>query len=76
MKGATDIMSKAKYQYIMDYIDDKAVYAAVIFACKMLREGTSYWQAIRTASRYYDVDMDEVAHFVAQRGSRRQKERG
>lgn len=68
-------MAKAKYDYVMDYIADKDLYKAVMFACKMIKEGTGYHQAIRTASRYYDVDMDDVRHYVSQRGSRMQKER-
>ena len=67
-------MAKARYDYIMDYIDDKDTYKAVMFACKMIREGRSFNQAIRTASRYYDVDMDDVRHYVSQRGRRRQVE--
>lgn len=68
-------MSKAKYDYIMDYIADKDTYKAVMFACRMIRQGTNYNQAIRTACRYYDCDMDDVRHYVSQRGSRIQKER-
>lgn len=69
-------MAKAKYDYMMDYINDKDVYKAVMFACKMIREGKDFHQAIRTASRYYDVDMDDVRHYVSQRGRRRQVENG
>ena len=67
-------MSKAKYDYLMDYIPDKAVYKAVMFACRMIRQGKDFGQAIRTASRYYDVDMDDVQHYVAQRGGRKKGE--
>lgn len=67
-------MAKPRYDYIMDYIDDKETYKAVMFACKMIRQGREYNQAIRTASRYYDVDMDAVRHYVSQRGGRRQAE--
>lgn len=44
-------MSKAKYDYIMDYIADKDTYKAVMFACRMIRQGTNYNQAIRTACK-------------------------
>lgn len=66
---------KAKYDYIMDYISDKDTYKAVMFACKLLREGKQYNQAIRTASRYYDVDTDDVKHYVSQRSGRLRNER-
>lgn len=68
-------MAKAKYNYVMDYIDDKDTYKAVMFACKMIRDGRSANNAIRIASNYYGVDMTGVAHYVGQRGSRRAHER-
>lgn len=67
-------MAKAKYDYIMDYISDKDVYKAVMFACQMVRQGRDFHTAVRIASRYYDVDMDDVRHYVSQRGRRRQVE--
>ncbi len=67
-------MSKPKYDYIMDFIDNKDTYKAVMFACKMIRQGKEYNQAIRTACRYYDVDMKDVRHYVSQRGRRMQVE--
>lgn len=67
-------MAKPKYDYLMDYINDKNTFKAVMFACKMLRQGKEFNQAIRTASKYYDVDMDEVRHYVSQRGRRKQVE--
>lgn len=63
-------MSKARYAYAMDYIADKTLYKAVMFARKMTREGRSPSNAIRVASRYYDVDMSDVAHYMGQVGSR------
>lgn len=67
-------MSKPKYDYIMDYISDKDTYKAVMFACKMIRDGRDFNSAIRIACRYYDTDMDDVRHYVSQRGRRRQVE--
>lgn len=67
-------MAKPKYDYLMDYIDDKNVFKAVMFAAKMLRQGRNKMQAIRTASRYYDVDMQLVAHYLGQRGGRKAQE--
>lgn len=66
---------KPKYEYVMDYIADKDVYKAVMFACKMMRNGTSANNAIRKASMYYDVDMSDVAKYVGQRGGRRSQEK-
>lgn len=68
-------MSKAKYEYVMDYIPDKDVYKAVMFARKMRREGRNAENAIRIASRYYDVDMSDVAHYMGQVGGRKRQER-
>lgn len=68
-------MSKAKHKYAMDYIEDKDVYKAVMFARKMRRDGRSAENAIRIASRYYDVDMSDVAHFMGQVGGRIRGER-
>ena len=67
-------MSKARYDYLMDYISDKDVFKAVMFAAKMIRNGKNKAQAIRIASRYYDVDMSDVAHYLGQRGGRKRAE--
>ena len=68
-------MAKPKYKYVMDYIDDKDTFRAVMFACEMIKQGRNYHQAVRIASRYYDVDMDDVRHYVSQRSGRIQAER-
>lgn len=68
-------MAKAKYDYVMDYIDDKDLFKAVMWACKMIREGTSPATAIRRSSRYYGKDMSDIAHYVGQRGSRKANEK-
>ena len=47
----------------------KPYYPAVMFACKMLREGTGRNTAIYRASKYYHVDAEEVSKYVAQRSS-------
>ena len=57
-------MGKVFYDYLMDLAPDKSTFKAVMFACNMIRDGTNPGQAIRTASRYYDVDMDDVARLV------------
>ena len=63
-------MSKAKYNYSMDYIPEKDLYKAVMFARKMRRDGRSAENAIRIASRYYGVDMSDIAHYMGQVGGR------
>lgn len=68
-------MAKAKSPYIMDYISDKDTYKAVMFACQMIREGTSPSIAIRKAAYYYETDIEDVAYYVGQRGGRKRKER-
>lgn len=68
-------MCKAKYDYLMDRASDKETFQAVMFACEMIRKGKNAASAIRTASKYYDVDMEEVAHLVGQRGGRKNAEK-
>jgi len=65
---------KAKNAYLMDFIPDKEVYKAVMFARNMIRQGKAVSIAIRRASYYYDVDMSDVAHYVGQCGGRKKKE--
>lgn len=67
-------MSKAKYGYVMDYIPDKTLYKAVMFARQMIRNGKDPSHAIRYASKYYDVDMSDIAHYVGQVGGRKKAE--
>ena len=56
--------------YKTDYIPDKDLYAAVMFARKMIRQGTPAGLANYKAARYYGVDSSDVAHFVGQAGRR------
>ena len=51
-----------KYPYI-----PKDYYAAVMFACKMIRENGYFNQACERAARYYGVDADEIAKHVRKR---------
>ena len=64
-------MAKCKNKYIMDYIPDKDLYKAVMFACAMIKDGTPVWTACRKAAYYYDRDTDDVHKYVSQRGGRR-----
>lgn len=57
-----------KRAHSMDYIADRAVYLAVMFARKMIREGRFPPKAIHIAANYYGVDFGEVAHYVGQAG--------
>ncbi len=60
------------HAYSMDFISDKNTYKAVMFACSMLKQGRSYTSAIGIASKYYNVNPDDVRHFVSQRSGRKQ----
>lgn len=60
------------YAYSMDYIDDKNTFKAVMFACDLLKKGNSYTKSIGIASRYYNVNPDDIRHFVSQRSGRKQ----
>lgn len=57
--------------YDHDYIEDKSVFAAVSFARKMIRTGTSPGLANYRAARYYDVDVSTVARYVGQVASKK-----
>ncbi|MBO4555730.1 MAG: hypothetical protein J5706_03150 [Elusimicrobiales bacterium] len=61
---------KIKPNYRMDFIKNKNVFKAVLFACKMIKEGKRAEHAIYVASTYYEVLKSEVAHYVGQRGGR------
>ena len=64
-------MSIPKSKYIMDYIPDKDVYKAVMYATKLLKYGKSAPQAIRIAAYTYQVDTKDVAHYLGLRGGRK-----
>ena len=53
---------------LMEYIKDKDVYKAVMFARSMHREGMGMGLAIYKASRYYKVDQQDVAYYMGQLG--------
>src|SRR4051794_3518951 len=67
-----------KRRYAMDYIPDAALYAAVMFARNLIREGTPPGVAITRAANYYEVEVSDVARYVGQAGgtcSHRKKRR-
>lgn len=58
-------------EYLMDLIEDKKLYKAVMWARKMIREqecAPAY--AIQTAAKYYKRKTSKVAHYVGQVASR------
>jgi len=54
--------------YYMDYIADKSVFKAVMFARKLMRNGIKPGLANYKAAKYYGVNTSEVAHYVGQVG--------
>jgi len=68
LDNTTPRRTDGKRTYSMDYIEDKTVYKAVMFARQMIRQGTYAPKAIRIAANYYDVSTGDVAHYVGQVG--------
>ena len=58
-------------EHLMDYIPDKTVYKAVMFARKMIREGTKPPIANTRAAKFYGVPVKDVAHYTGQTGINR-----
>ncbi|HEY7427513.1 MAG TPA: hypothetical protein VH682_24980 [Gemmataceae bacterium] len=56
--------------YGLDYIADRTVYAAVMFALKMMHQGTPPAIANSRAADYYGVAVQDVAHYTGQAGGR------
>jgi hypothetical protein len=50
----------------MGFIQDKRLYAAVMFARKMIRQKTTPQTAIYRAAKYYQCTISDVAHYVGQ----------
>ncbi len=59
---------KGKRWYNMDYIPDKMLFKAVVFAREMIRNGTAPGIAIHRAAKYYGYEAHDVAHYVGQTG--------
>lgn len=59
-----------KKTHAMDFIPDKKLYAAVMFARKMIREGEPPGLANYKAAKYYGFATSEVARHVGQAGGR------
>jgi hypothetical protein len=57
-------------RYTMDYIPDKTVYKAVMFARQMMRNGTPPPIANSRAAKYYGISSSDVAHYTGQNANR------
>lgn len=55
---------------VQEYIPDKKLYAAVMWACKMISAGTSPGLASYRAANYYGFETSAVAHYTGQVASR------
>ena len=53
-------------RYAMDYIPDRRLFAAVMFARRMMREGTPPGVANARAAGYYGFPVGEVARYTGQ----------
>ena len=60
-------------EYYMPYIADKNLYKAVMLACKILRDEGHFNKAINSASKYYDIEKDEIIKYVRMRQGHGQK---
>jgi hypothetical protein len=59
---------QGRRRYAMDYIPDKTLYKAVMFARRMMREGTPPGVANSRAAGYYRVNVSDVARHTGQAG--------
>jgi hypothetical protein len=57
-------------RYTMDFIPDKTVYKAVMFARQMMRNGTLPSIANSRAAKYYGISSSDVAHYTGQNANR------
>ena len=57
---------KGRRRWAMDWIGDKTLYKAVMFARHMIREGTRPPIANHRAAQYYHVKTEDVAHYTGQ----------
>jgi len=57
-----------KGTHLMDYIPDKTLFKAVMFARSMIRNGTRPDIANDRAAKHYRVSVSDVGHYVGQVG--------
>jgi hypothetical protein len=67
---------KNKKGHTLPYIEDKQLFAAVMFAIKMIGDGVGYGLANYKAANYYGYETSEVAHYVGIYANARHKEKG
>jgi hypothetical protein len=53
----------------MDYIADRTLFKAVMFARHLMRKGEAPAVANAIAARYYGVHVSDVAHYTGQVGA-------
>jgi hypothetical protein len=51
-------------RYEIDYVPDRTRYSAVMFALRMMRQGTPPGIANTRAANYYGVSVQDVAHYT------------
>jgi hypothetical protein len=59
-----------KRQYNMEFVPDKTLFRAVMFALRMMRKGKPPGVANTRAAQYYGVSVQAVAHYTGQVGGR------
>lgn len=71
-KDKTPRYKSGKAKFRMDFISDKELFKAVMFACKMIQQGQHPAQAVEIAADYYDQEEKDVHFYVSQRSGRSQ----
>lgn len=61
---------KKRAGYPMDFIPDKELFKAVMFARQMIKQGLRVDISCYRAATYYGFQTCEVAHYIGQRGGR------
>lgn len=59
-----------KGKHVMEFISDKTIFRAVMFARTMMRSGTAPGLANYRAAEFYGVKTQDVAHYTGQTGAR------
>ena len=62
-------MKKTKTQYAIPFIKDKELFKAVNFALHMIRNNEDPRLANYKASKFYNVDISDVAHYVGKKAN-------
>ena len=66
-------MRKKEYKAPKERRVSTGVYAAAMFARKIIRDGTPSGLAFYRAADYYQVNMTEVCQFLGHRGNEKQR---